>query len=84
MKEILNIAVIGASKMAMKHMDGVVANKGAKLYAICDKYIDKAKDAAEKYGVDMPITEEANKILFEGKNPKDAVYDLMNRDRKSE
>ena len=43
-----------------------------------------AFELAEKYGVDMPITEEANKILFEGKNPKDAVYDLMNRDRKSE
>ena len=43
-----------------------------------------AFDLAKKYGVDMPITEEANKILFEGKNPKAAVYDLMNRDRKSE
>ncbi len=53
MKNILNIAVIGASKMAMKHMDGVIANKKAKLYAVCDKYIDKAKAAAEKYGVDV-------------------------------
>jgi len=39
---------------------------------------------SEKYGVEMPITLEINKILFEGKNPQQAVNDLMNRDRTSE
>lgn len=34
---------------------------------------------SEKYGVDMPITSEINKILFEGKNPSDALGALMNR-----
>jgi glycerol-3-phosphate dehydrogenase (NAD(P)+) len=35
---------------------------------------------AEKTGVDMPITEEINKVLFEDKPPHNAVVDLMNRE----
>ncbi|MGP1348866.1 MAG: NAD(P)H-dependent glycerol-3-phosphate dehydrogenase [Stomatobaculum sp.] len=35
---------------------------------------------AEKYAVAMPIVREVNRILFEGKNPEDAVRDLMLRD----
>lgn len=34
--------------------------------------------------VSMPITEEAYKILFDEKKPAQAVYDLMNRDKKHE
>lgn len=34
---------------------------------------------AKKYGVNMPITEEINRILFEGKSPKSAIGDLMGR-----
>lgn len=34
---------------------------------------------SEKYGVHMPITNEINKILFEDKNPSDALVALMNR-----
>lgn len=37
-----------------------------------------------KYGVTMPIVEEANRILFEGKDPRTAVYDLMTRDKRAE
>ena len=43
-----------------------------------------AQELARKHGVDMPIVEEINKVLFEGKNPKDAVVDLMLRDKKDE
>ena len=39
---------------------------------------------AKKYNVTLPITEEVNKVLFEGKDPKTAVLDLMLRDRKME
>jgi len=35
---------------------------------------------AEKYNVKMPIVEEINKVLYEGKDPKTVVKDLMNRD----
>lgn len=43
-----------------------------------------AKGLAEKYDVEMPIVEEVNRVLFEGKSPSEAVMDLMLRDRKVE
>ena len=39
-----------------------------------------AKKLADKYGVEMPIVNEVNKVLFEGKEPAAAVKDLMLRD----
>ena len=39
-----------------------------------------AKKLADKYGVEMPIVNEVNKVLFEGKEPAMAVKDLMLRD----
>lgn len=43
-----------------------------------------ARALAEKYEVSMPIVEEVNKVLFEGKNAREAVHDLMMRDSKTE
>ena len=43
-----------------------------------------AKALGEKYRVELPIVKEVNAILFEGKEPKDAVSELMLRDRRSE
>ena len=43
-----------------------------------------AASLAEKYHVEMPIVEEVNRVLFEGKNAAEAVRDLMLRDRKVE
>ena len=34
-----------------------------------------AKALAEKYQVEMPIVEQINKVLFEGKSAKEAVND---------
>jgi glycerol-3-phosphate dehydrogenase (NAD(P)+) len=39
---------------------------------------------AKKYNVDMPITAEVYRILYEGKLPNDAVRDLMLREPKAE
>ena len=39
-----------------------------------------AKQLADKYGVEMPIVNEVNKVLFDGKAPAEAVKDLMLRD----
>lgn len=39
---------------------------------------------ANKMGVSMPIITEAYDVLFNGKNPKQAVVDLMTRDKKTE
>lgn len=38
----------------------------------------------EKLGVEMPITDALYKVIFQDENPKDAVYKLMIRDKKSE
>ena len=43
-----------------------------------------AASLAKKYEVPMPIVEEINRILFEGKDPKKAVDDLMQRESKIE
>ena len=39
---------------------------------------------ASQMGVDMPITHELHQVLFEGKNPREAVVDLMTRTPKDE
>ena len=39
---------------------------------------------AKKYGVEMPIIEEVNRVLFEDKPAKEAVNELMLRDKKME
>src|SRR5690625_285001 len=39
---------------------------------------------AKKYDVDMPITEELYKVLYEGKDVKQSVPNLMDRDKKEE
>lgn len=43
-----------------------------------------AKGLSEKYQVEMPIIDEVNKVLFEGKSASEAVNDLMVRDKKVE
>jgi len=39
---------------------------------------------AHKYGVDMPIVEAVNDVLFHGKVAREAMVELLTRDRKSE
>ena len=41
-------------------------------------------ELGKKYGVELPIIEQAYAVLFEGKNPAAAVRDLMTRAAKSE
>ncbi|MBR5270833.1 MAG: NAD(P)H-dependent glycerol-3-phosphate dehydrogenase [Clostridia bacterium] len=43
-----------------------------------------AYELSKKYNVEMPIVEEAYKILFENKNPREAVNMLMTREKKGE
>lgn len=43
-----------------------------------------ANNLAKKYNVSMPIVEQVNKVLFEGKDVKSAIMDLMGREKKSE
>lgn len=41
-------------------------------------------DVCLEEGIDMPLTTEAYKVLYEGKKPSDAIKDLMNRELKNE
>lgn len=46
--------------------------------------VQSAVALARKHGVEMPITEEVCRVLYEGKTPQQAVRDLMLRDPKPE
>ena len=49
--------------------------------------INSAKAAlhlAEANGVEMPIVEQINLVLFEGKSSKEALFDLLGRDKRKE
>lgn len=43
-----------------------------------------AYELSQKYNVDMPIVTEAYNVIYNNKNPRDAVMDLMIREKKSE
>ena len=43
-----------------------------------------AMELAAKYHVQLPIIEQVNAVLFEGKSPDQAVKELMLRDKKIE
>lgn len=43
-----------------------------------------AMGLSKKYGIDLPIIEQVNEVLFNGMPAKDALKNLMGRDKKSE
>ena len=45
---------------------------------------NSAMQLAIKYNVEVPITTEVYRILFEDKDPSQAIHDLMTRDKKEE
>ncbi len=70
--------LIGQGKSVQEALDGI---------GMVVEGVNTARAAlllAQKYNVSMPIVEEVNHVLFEGKHPSEAVADLMLRDRKSE
>lgn len=60
---------------AIKEVDMVVEGINA---------LPAAISLAKKYNVEMPITETAYDIVYNGVNPKDGVLKLMTRDKRSE
>jgi len=38
----------------------------------------------QKYGVSLPIIDKVSEVLFEGKDPREAVNELMLRDGRAE
>ena len=43
-----------------------------------------ALELGRRYDVELPIIEGVNRVLFEGEKARDGVYELMQRDKKSE
>lgn len=48
------------------------------------KTTESAYQLAQRHKVEMPITQQVYEVLFEGKNPRQAVLDLMTREPKPE
>ncbi len=72
---------------------GEQIGKGKKLESVLNEMVmvaegvkttRSAMDLSKKYQVDMPITHEVYQVLFEDKEPIQAVYDLMTRESKDE
>jgi glycerol-3-phosphate dehydrogenase (NAD(P)+) len=58
--------------------------KGSKTVAEGIRTAKAARELAGKYGVEMPVVDEVTRILYEGKDPRQALKDLMSRDLKEE
>jgi len=72
---------------------GILIGKGSSMDKACEdigmvvegiKAIKAFYELKEKLQVSMPITDVLYKVLFEGKDPKYGVYELMSRNRKDE
>lgn len=72
---------------------GMLLGKGQKLPDILSemrmvaegiKTSEAAFDLAQKNNIEMPITEQVYRVLYENKSPKDAVMELMTRRLKEE
>ena len=45
---------------------------------------DTVRTLARKYGIEMPISEGAYQVLYNGRAPKEVLRELMCRDKKHE
>jgi glycerol-3-phosphate dehydrogenase (NAD(P)+) len=72
---------------------GEQMGKGKKLNEVLEEMVmvaegvkttQSAYQLSQQFGIEMPITGQVYKILFENQNPKDALYELMLRDAKIE
>ena len=88
-----DLIVTCASRHSRNRKAGVFIGQGKTMQEAMDEvkmvvegvYSAKAAKAlAEEYGVSMPIVEQVNAVLFENKAPKDAVDELMQREKNVE
>lgn len=72
---------------------GVALGKGKKLGEILDdaKFVAEgvktsrsAKELSDRHGIEMPITNEMYRVLYENESPRDAIQRLMTRALKAE
>lgn len=88
-----DLIVTCASMHSRNRRAGILIGQGKTMQEAMDEVqmvvegVYSAKAAiglSRKYGIELPIIEQVNKILFEGKPAKEAVRDLMLRDKKIE
>lgn len=88
-----DLIVTCASMHSRNRRAGILLGKGYSMEEAMEEVnmvvegVYSAKSAmklSEKYHVELPIIEQVNKVLFEGKDPKTAVAQLMLRDNKQE
>ena len=88
-----DLVVTCASKHSRNHRAGEYIGQGFSVSEAVSKVnmvveginaAESVRELGRKYNVEMPITEQACKVLFEGKDPRQAVLELMIRDRKEE
>lgn len=88
-----DLFVTCASSHSRNHRAGELLGQGCSLEEAIKKVnmvvegVNAAKAVRElgkKYDVELPITEQACLVLFEGKDSKQAVLELMGRDKKNE
>ncbi len=79
--------------LSRNHTVGMRLGQGKKLAEILSgmrmvaegvKTTESAYRLAQRIGVEMPITEQVYRVLYEDKSPRQAVLDLMTRDLKAE
>lgn len=88
-----DLIVTCASMHSRNRRAGILIGKGATMNEAMEQvkmvvegvYSAKAAQAlAEKYEIDMPIIAEVNAVLFENKPAREAMTDIMCRDKKPE
>ncbi len=88
-----DLMVTCMSRHSRNRFVGVEIGKGRKLPDILSEMVmiaegvettKSASELARRTGVETPIVNEVYKMLFAGKDPHDACYDLMTRDPKGE
>ena len=88
-----DLIVTCTSKHSRNRNAGYFIGKGYSMQEAMDEvkqivegvYSAKAAYAlSKKYNIEMPIVEQINQVLFEGKSPEEAVSDLLLRDKRTE
>ena len=82
-----------SSKLSRNHQVGIAIAQGKKLEAVLKELVmvaegvkttTAANQLARLHGVEMPIADQMQAILFEGKDPREGVMALMQREPKAE
>ncbi len=88
-----DLIVTCSSIHSRNRMAGFYMGQGMSCKEACDKVqmvvegvnsARAAQDLAKKYNIEMPIVEQVNNVCFSTLSAKQAVYELMTRDRKKE